>query len=31
MICEGVECIGLGHGIKDEVAFHEYLGSQLVV
>ena len=27
-----MECIGLGHGIeKDEVATHEYLGSQKVV
>ena len=32
LICEGIECIGLGHGIEyDQVASHEYLGSNKVV
>jgi len=27
----GVECVTLGHGFKEDVAYHEYLGSDLIL
>lgn len=31
LLVNGVHCISLGHGIKEDVAEHEYLGTEKVI
>jgi len=30
-LVNGIHCISLGHGIEEDVARHEYLGTQKVI